>query len=69
MVRLIFLVAVVSLSACATTGPVTDPREIWCSQNDPIRLPAPVIDELPRDDVDQINAHNDRGARWCGWTP
>lgn len=41
-------------------------RLIWCDSNQPRRDATP---ETPRPVVDEINAHNRKGALWCGWTP
>lgn len=56
-----------TIVACTTTPPPVDnPRQVWCDHNSPRRDATP---ETPRAEIDEINAHNLRGVRWCGWSP
>lgn len=67
MGKALILIAALSLSGCTTTPkPVENPRQIWCDTNKPRRDYTP---ETPRNVVDEINAHNKKGARWCRWAP
>lgn len=67
MVKALILAAVLGLTACThTPEPVNDPRQVWCDHNQPRRDATP---DTPRAELDEINAHNRRGALWCGWTP
>lgn len=63
----ILAVAMALAPGCATTKPlVSDPRSIWCEQNEPRR---DAKEDTPRAELDDINATNARGVKWCGWTP
>lgn len=66
MVKALILTSVIALAGCATSGPapVEDPRQVWCDQSEPRRDATP---ETPRAERDEINAHNRKGALWCGW--
>lgn len=57
--------AILALVGCQT-APVADPRAIWCETNNPRR---DATADTPRAEVDEINAHNRKGALWCGWRP
>lgn len=55
------------LAGCASLkAPVEDPREVWCSENQPRR---DATEKTPRWELDEINAFNRKGAEWCGWRP
>lgn len=60
--------SLIFLASCATTAqPVPgDPRQIWCDHIEPRR---DATAETPRAELDRINAHNAKGAAWCGWRP
>lgn len=62
------LLLALSLTAgCSTIGnPVADPRAIWCETNSPRR---DATADTPRSELDDINAHNRKGALWCSWVP
>lgn len=63
------LAAVLLLAACATApAPIADPRAVWCEQNDPQRPTEAHILKMTRAEIDKLNAYNDRGVEWCGWT-
>lgn len=49
---------------CTTTGPVEDPRTIWCEHNK-VRRDKP----KNRTDQEDMVMHNLKGAAWCGWKP
>lgn len=67
MVKALTLVAALTLGACATSPePANDPRRVWCDHNRPRRDATP---DTPREEIDEINAHNRRGEVWCGWMP
>jgi hypothetical protein len=68
MVKSLILIAAFGIMTACTSIPAyqsSDPREIWCDHNQPRRDATPVT---PRAELDRINAHNRKGARWCGWT-
>ncbi len=66
MGKALMLLAAMAIAGCTTTpAPVSNPRQIWCDTNDPRR---DATAETPRGELDEINAHNAKGARWCGWT-
>ncbi|CAH2395380.1 hypothetical protein [Mesorhizobium escarrei] len=54
------------LAGCAT--PVSPARQVWCDHNQPRRASA-VVAAMTRPELDEINAYNGKGARWCGWKP
>jgi len=69
MVKAASLTLLLVLAACQTTqapAPVADPRQVWCDSNQPRR---DATAETPRAELDEINAHNAKGALWCGWEP
>lgn len=54
------------LAGCVSVAPVSDPRQVWCDQNEPRR---DATETTPRWELDEINAHNAKGELWCGWRP
>ncbi len=68
--KAMILAAALMLAACATPGPapIADPRAVWCEQNDPGRRTEAQILQMSRAEVDKLNAYNDKGELWCGWT-
>lgn len=68
MVKALILAAALSLpTMCSPTAPPpSDPRTIWCAHNEPRR---DYHDGMSRAEVDNLNAHNERGVKWCGWSP
>ncbi|BCH22483.1 hypothetical protein MesoLjLc_22250 [Mesorhizobium sp. L-8-10] len=60
------LVASSLVVGCSATTRTANPRGVWCDHNEP-RRDATV--DTPRIELDQINSHNAKGTRWCGWTP
>lgn len=58
------LLAVSSLTGCATSGPVPSS---YCDNARPIYL-APA-DRLTERTVRAVIAHNEKGAALCGWKP
>lgn len=67
MVKTSALILALLLAGCTTTAqPVQNPREIWCDTNSPRRDATEIT---PRAELDEINAHNRKGALWCGWKP
>lgn len=64
------LILCIALTGCATIAPpVSDPRGVWCENNEPWRLPAVAVVMLNRAELDALNTHNSRGEEWCGWKP
>lgn len=58
------------LASCASTKPLlSDPRSVWCEQNEPIRPSVEVINAMSRAEIDRMNAFNLRGVNWCHWAP
>ena len=57
--------AAVLLTGCATDGPVTG--DAGCLWTRPIYVGAG--DHLTEETAVQIEAHNETGARRCGWRP
>lgn len=67
VLALAMLPVVLALVGCTSVPqPVDDPRQIWCDTNSPRR---DATEATPRAEVDEINAHNRKGALWCGWKP
>jgi hypothetical protein len=57
------------LVGCVTTAPVENPRKVWCDHNKPQRPSAAVFAVMTRPELDDMNAHNSQGVKWCGWRP
>lgn len=53
-------------AGCTTTTRIENPREVWCDHNRPRR---DAVAETARAELDEINGHNAKGTRWCGWEP
>lgn len=71
MVKAFAVILCLAVAACTTSGttdttPAATYRQIWCDNNQPRRDATP---ETSRAEIDRINAHNRKGASWCGWTP
>lgn len=66
------------LASCATTGPAAEPApkvvvqtrivDTGCDWTKPI-LVDKTLDILTDGTADQIRAHNETGAKKCGWKP
>lgn len=56
-----------ALTACTTTGPINDPRAVWCENNSPRRPSVAVVAAMTRAELDDLNAFNRKGVAWCGW--
>ncbi|MER8956456.1 hypothetical protein NKH98_27840 [Mesorhizobium sp. M0833] len=63
------LILCLVLAGCTTTAPTGNPRQVWCDQSQPRRPSAPVVAAMTRPELNEMNAFNGQGARWCGWTP
>jgi len=59
----------ITLTACVTSAPVSDARKVWCDNNKPMRPSAAVFAVMTRPELDDMNAHNAQGVKWCGWHP
>ncbi|MFK0688002.1 hypothetical protein ACFX5Q_07325 [Mesorhizobium sp. IMUNJ 23033] len=57
------------LAGCTTTAPVADPRKVWCDHNKPQRPSQAVFEVMTRPELDDMNAHNALGVKWCRWQP
>ncbi|RUV14125.1 MULTISPECIES: hypothetical protein [unclassified Mesorhizobium] len=55
------------LAGCTT--PVSPARQVWCDHNQARRPSALVVAAMSRPELDEVNAYNGKGARWCGWRP
>jgi hypothetical protein len=67
--QVIALLAIIAgCTGCVTTNPapIEDPRTVWCHHNSPRR---DATMATPRAEIDEINAHNLKGVKWCGWMP
>lgn len=53
-------------AGCSAMARTENPRAVWCKHNHPRR--DATADTL-RTELDEINGHNAKGARWCGWKP
>lgn len=62
MYRLTVCLMASLLSGCGTTGPETD---LGCTWARPIYVSR--VDSLTKGTADQILAHNEAGAKRCGW--
>jgi hypothetical protein len=62
---IIFAALLFALAACQSVPVQGD----FCYRNEPIRLSGTVIDQMSDADVERVLAHNERGARLCGWKP
>jgi hypothetical protein len=58
----LWLASLILLSACASGGPATDP---FCAVSRPILVSR--SDVLTTETARQLLAHNETGARICGW--
>lgn len=67
MAQVLILLALLTCAGCTTARmPVENPRQVWCDHNEPRRDATP---ETPRAELDEINSHNRKGQKWCGWRP
>lgn len=70
MGKALILAGALALAACTTAPRATeDPRQVWCSQNNPLRPSQAVYDAMSRAEIDSLLEHNRRGVQWCGWRP
>ncbi len=61
------LILLCLIAGCATPkSAIRDGRVLWCEFSEPRRDATP---QTPRWELDEINAHNSRGTKWCGWSP
>lgn len=59
----LILAALLALAACQTPG------GSFCDVAKPMRPTAAEIDGMSDDSVAAVLAHNEKGARLCGWRP
>lgn len=59
--KILALAAFIALAGCTTAG------GSFCAVEHPIRLSAEAIKALSDAEVNQILAHNEKGAALCGW--
>ncbi len=62
----VFLAALVVLAACQSLPPPSEPRAVWCANNEPR---TDYHAGMSRAEVDKLNAFNAKGELWCGWRP
>ncbi|MER8441055.1 hypothetical protein [Mesorhizobium sp. M1393] len=55
------------LAVCTT--PVSPARQVWGDHNQARRPSTLVVAAMTRPELDEVNAYNAKGARWCGWKP
>jgi hypothetical protein len=70
--KALILVALFGIIAGCASMPrhqTDDPRGIWCEHNQPRRPTPPVVAAMSRPELDEMNAHNQKGVEWCGWRP
>lgn len=63
------IILCLELAGCVTTAPVDNPRHVWCDHNQPRRPSQAVVNAMTRPELDEMNAFNARGVKWCGWRP
>jgi hypothetical protein len=63
------LIVSLLLGGCTPSLPPGNPRQVWCDHNQPRRPSAVVVAAMTRPELDEVNAYNGKGARWCGWRP
>lgn len=63
MAKALILAALLALACCTTT------RGSFCAINSPIRLSEKSVQNLTDDEVNQVLALNEKGAKLCGWRP
>ncbi len=66
MGKALIVLALLAAGCTAAPTPVENPRQVWCDHTQPRR---DATAEMPRAEVDEINAQNGKGALWCGWQP
>ncbi|PLP58266.1 hypothetical protein CYK37_15245 [Mesorhizobium loti] len=67
MVKVLILVTALALAGCVSKRDGSlpaNPRSIWCGHNSPRR---DARADTPRAELNEINGHNARGEKWCGW--
>lgn len=64
MVKALTLTAMILLAGCQTV-----PKGSFCQVSKPIRLPKVAIAMLTADEQRDVLAHNQKGAKLCGWRP
>jgi hypothetical protein len=57
------------LEGCTPSLPAGNPRQVWCDHNQPRRPSAAVVTAMTRPELDETNAFNGQGVKWCGWKP
>ncbi len=69
--RCVSLTALFLLAGCATapTGGLTHKGGAFCNVTKPVRIAPEAIDKMTDGEVEAALAHNEDGARECGWKP
>jgi hypothetical protein len=63
------LILCLLLAGCTMPVSPDNPRQVWCDHNQLRRPSAVVVAAMTRPELDEVNAYNGKGARWCGWRP
>jgi len=63
IIRCIFCAAFVVLAGCQTVPVDGD----FCRRNQPLRFSSAQVDAMTDEQVARVLAHNERGAKLCGW--
>lgn len=68
--KAIGLTLLLALAACTSVPAlVENPRAVWCENNTPRRPTPEVVAQMTRAELDEMNAFNAAGVKWCGWRP
>lgn len=67
------LAVIISLALTGCAGmvkpsPISDPKTVWCDNNEPDRFTEAEIAALSDETARKSVEHNRKGAAWCGWT-
>ncbi|MET3577680.1 outer membrane biogenesis lipoprotein LolB [Mesorhizobium robiniae] len=63
------LIVCLLLAGCTTPASIGNPRQVWCDHNQPRRPSAAVVAAMTRPELNEVNAYNGKGAKWCRWKP
>ncbi len=63
MAKALILALLIAVAGCQTT------KGTFCQISSPIRLSSEAVDALSDSEVNTILAHNEKGAKLCGWKP
>jgi len=66
------ILALLALAGCPSSGSqptAPSPKQVWCDQNAPRRPSQAAVAAMSRTELNELNAYDEKGALWCGWTP